>query len=79
MFQLLLHTGIAKAGRMMRLWALQKKTSEDALSLALCLEPITVFPPPQLDSGVWLGPIHSLLTLLVGAELREAHCESLAL
>lgn len=75
-FQLLIHsdkshthTRIAKAG-MMRLWALEK-SSEDALSLALCLLSIIVFPPSIrqrcLAGTDWAG-IHSLLTLLVGAE-----------
>lgn len=58
---------------MMRLWALQK-SSEDAVSLALCVVSITVIPlsiRQRRLTGTAQAGIHSLLTLLVEAEVKH--------
>lgn len=63
-------TKTAKA-RMMRFWVLQK-SRKDILSPVLCLVFITVIPPIRewrLAGSDW-AEIHSLLTLLVGAERK---------
>lgn len=69
---------------MMRLWV-SAKSAKDILSLALCLVSITMFPSLIREwclAGTEWAEIHSLLTLLVGAEgkctARVWLCESTA-